>query len=257
MIGPVERVLHVAIGLETPQISVVNRSARLVDNRRVPVARFVGRLAQLTGNRELAVVGLGESTRFTQLAQMLAIDPETYKRRLVGIGQHAVAVVIDVAHERAGSRCAQHVDFAFLQHEVHRRITAHALPRFLDGNHGGFHLKHERFGLHGWVLKLGLQVHRHHIDTHIGRWAQRVETIAIQRAYQLKLARVAVIKKVVEVLVHGIPIAIFNGCHCTPFIARQVAYDALRFFDECRRKHNREVRRFPESCQASRAFENV
>lgn len=85
MIGPVERVLHVAIGLETSQISVVNRSARLVDNRRVPVTRFVGRLAQLTGNRELAVVGLGKSTRFTQLAQMLAIDPETYKRRLIGI----------------------------------------------------------------------------------------------------------------------------------------------------------------------------
>ena len=188
---------------------------------------------------------------------MLAIDPETYKRRLVGIGQHAVAVVVYVAHERAGSRCAQHVDFTFLQHEVHRRITAHALPRFLDGNHGGFHLEHERFGLHGWVLKLGLQVHRHHIDAHIGRWAQRVETIAIQRAYQLKLARVAVIKKVVEVLVHGIPIAIFYGCHCTPFASRQAASNTLRFFDECRRKHNREVRRFPESCQASRAFENV
>ena len=257
MVGFVERVLPVAIGLETSQIAVVNCSAQLINNRRIPMARFVGRLAQLTGNRELAVVGLGECARFAQLAQMLAIDPETYKRRLVGIGQHAVAVVINVAHERAGSRCAQHVDFAFLQHEVHRRITAHALPRFLDGNHGGFHLKHERFGLHGWVLKLGLQVHRHHIDAHIGRWTQRVETIAIQRAYQLKLARVAVIKKVVEVLVHGIPIAIFNGCHCTPFIAWQVAYDALRFFDERRRKHNREVRRFPESCQASRAFENV
>ena len=257
MVGFVERVLPVAIGLEASQISVVNCSAQLVNNRRVPVARFVGRLAQLTGNRELAVVGLGESTRFTQLTQMLAIDPETYKRRLVGIGQHAVAVVIDVAHERAGSRCAQHVDFAFLQHEVHRRITAHALPRFLDGNHGGFHLEHERFGLRRWVFKLGFQIYRHHIDAHIGRRAQRVETISIQRAHQLKLARVAVVKIVVEVLVHGIPIAIFYGRHCTPFIARQVAYDALRFFDECRRKHNREVRRFPESCQASRFFKNV
>ena len=65
------------------------------------------------------------------------------------------------------------------------------------------------------------------------------------------------IRKEIEVLVHGIPIAIFYGCHCTPFASRQEASNTLRFFDECRRKHNREVRRFPESCQASRFFENV
>ena len=230
MIGPVERVLPVAIGLEASQISVVNRSAHLVDNRRVPVARLIGGLAQLTGNRELAVVGLGESARFAQFAQMFAIDPEANKWRLVGIGQHAVAIVIYVAHERTGSRRAQHVDFAFLQHEVHRCITAHAFPRLLDGNYGSFHLEHERFGLHRWILKLRLQVHRHHIDAHIGRRAQRVEAIAIQRAHQLKLARVAVIKKVVEVLVHGIPIAIFDGSHCTPFAFRQASSNALRFF---------------------------
>ena len=193
-----------AFSADDSQEAVLDFFTLLIHYQGVPVAVFVGGFAQLAGQRQLRFALFAEERAFlVESLDERAVKPETDERRLERVGERSGLAVVYVAEQRAVARAGEKVHLAVLELELDHGERAGAVRVLADGGHRRLDLEKERFGRCVWLLKLLLEVQRHHVDAHIRGRAKRVQPVAVQRAHQLVLAGVSVVKQVIEILGHA------------------------------------------------------
>ena len=203
VIGTIVR--RVSLAAYNAQIAVIELVAVLVHNKRVPVAKLMCGLAQLARQRQLGLALLAiKGTLALKLCQQAAIEPKADKRCLKRICKRTGLAVVHVAEQGSVARAAQQIDLGRLELELHHDKRTGAIRILAHVGNGSLHLEIEHLGGHIGLFEPLFKVERHHVDAHVCRRAQCVQTVTIQRAHKLVLAGITVVQQVEKVLGHAL-----------------------------------------------------